>query len=320
MTTTPSSSVLVPLDGSALAEQALWVAARLARRLHGDLHVATVRVPAAGEPAARVGTGHEVRHDVRAYLEGKAEALATTHGARCSCAVLHGWPPDALADYVRANGIALVVMTAHGRSGVSRSWIGSVTEGLLARVTAPVLVLRPGIAPPRSRFSRILVALDGSAGSKKVLAQAVALGSLESGTEYTLVSIVEAPAPTPGHSPVHLGADPAGSLAGRREATGKDLERRAERLRKQGLGVTTRVLVAQGVGEQLIELAKSLDSDLIAVGSQRPRATERLLLGSVADKVIRGASQPVLVVPIRRQVAGASGLGLRKSTRVMSGR
>jgi nucleotide-binding universal stress UspA family protein len=238
MSTAPSSSILVPLDGSALAEQALWVAARLARRLHGALHIVTVRVPGArdavGEPTVHAGTGREVRHDMREYLKGNAEDLATTHGVCCSCAVLHGWPPDALADYVRANGIALVVMTAHGRSGVSRCWIGSVTDGLLARVTVPVLVLRPGIAPPRARFYRILVALDGSAGSKKVLAQAVALGSVESGTEYALAEIVEPPMPVLRHPPVYLGPDPAGSLVRRRAA--QDLERRAERLRKRGLG------------------------------------------------------------------------------------
>jgi nucleotide-binding universal stress UspA family protein len=312
MSTARASSILVPLDGSALAEQALWVAARLAHRLDGVLHIVTVRAPAppageeTGEPTAHAGSGRQVRHDLREYLEGKAGELATTHGVRCSCAVLHGWPPEALTDYIHANGIALVVMTAHGRSGVSRCWIGSVTDGLLARVTVPVLVLRPGTAPPRARFYRILVALDGSAGSKKVLTQAVALGSAEPGTEYTLAEIVEPPMPLPRHPAVQLEPDPAGSLVRRRKLAAQDLERRAERLRRRGLAVTTRVLVAQGVGEQLIELAENLGSDMIAVGTQRPRATERLLLGSVADKVVRGASQPVLVIPVRMRVAGST--------------
>jgi nucleotide-binding universal stress UspA family protein len=313
MSTAPSSSILVPLDGSVLAEQALWVAARLARRLHGVLHLVTVRGPTptagdeTGEPAARADSGREIRHDLREYLEGKAEELATAHGVCSSCGVLRGWPPDALADYVRVNGIALVVMTAHGRSGVSRCWIDSVTDGLLARVCASVLVLRPGIAATTARFQRILVALDGSAGSKKVLAQAVALDSVELGTEYTLVEVVEPPMPVPHHPPAHPGPDPADSLVRRREAAVQDLERLAERLRKRGLAVTTRVLVGQRVAEQLITLAQSLGSDLIAVGTQRPRATERLLLGSVADKVVRGASQPVLVIQVRKRLTHAAG-------------
>ncbi len=303
MSTPPLSRILVPLDGSALAEEALWVAAHLARRLDAALHIVTVRVAPneAGQTTARPGTIREIRHDLREYLAEKADELATTHGVSCSCGVLHGRPSEALAEHVRANGIALVVMTAHGRSGVSRRWIGSVTEAVVARLPVPVLVLRPRIAPPCARFYRILVALDGSAGARKVLSQAVALGVAEPGTEFTLVEIVEPPVPAPRHSRILLGPDPAASLVRRREAAARDLERRAERLRKHGLVVATRVLVATGVGERLIELATRLDCHLIAVGTQRPRANERLQLGSVADKVVRGASQPVLVVPVQPQ-------------------
>lgn len=302
MSTTPLSRILVPLDGSALAEEALWVAAHLARRLDAALHIVTVRVSSdeAGQTTARPGTIREIRHDLREYLVEKADELATTHGVSCSCGVLHGRPSEALAEHVRANGIALVVMTAHGRSGVSRRWIGSVTEAVVVRLPVPVLVLRPRIAPPCARFYRILVALDGSAGVGKVLSQAVALGVAEPGTEFTLVEIVEPPVPVPRRSRILLGPDPA-SLVCRREAAARDLERRAERLRKHGLVVATQVLVATGVGERLIELATKLDCHLIAVGTQRPHANERLQLGSVADKVVRGASQPVLVVPVQPQ-------------------
>jgi nucleotide-binding universal stress UspA family protein len=307
MSTAPSPSILVPLDGSALAEQALWVAVRLARRLHGVLHLVTARVPTrtTGEgtaaPTAGADSGREVRHDLREYLESKAEELAATHGVCSCCGVLHGWPPDALSDYVRTNRIALVVMTTHGRSGASRYWIGSVTDGLLARVRAPVLVLRPGIVASAARFQRILVALDGSAGSKQVLAKAAAIGSVDPDAEFTLVEAVEPPTRIPHHGPVHPGPDPADSLVRRRDAAVQDLGRLAAQLTKRGLTVTTEVLVAQRVAEELISLAQRLGSDLIVVGTQRPQAPDRLVLGSVADKVVRGASQPVLVIPVRKR-------------------
>ena len=323
MSTAPSPSILVPLDGSVLAEQALWVAGRLARRLHGVLHLVTVRVPTrtTGEgtaaPTAAADSGSEIRRDLREYLEGKAEELATAHGVCSSCGVLHGWPPDALADYVRTNRIALVIMTTHGRSGASRYWIGSVTAGLLARVRAPVLVLRPGIVASTARFHRILVALDGSAGSKKVLAEAVVLGSVEPGTEFALVEVVEPPTPVPHHGPVHPGPDPADSLVRRREAAAQDLERLAEQLTERGLAVTTQVLVAQRVAEELITLGQRLGSDLIVVGTQRPQVPERLLLGSVADKVVRGASQPVLVIPVRKRRTHAARGPVRRSARAV---
>lgn len=307
MSTATSPSILVPLDGSVLAEQALWVAARLARSLHGVLHLVTVRVPTrtTGEgtaaPTAGADSAREVRHDLREYLERKAEELAAAHGVYSCCGVLHGWPPDALADYVRTNRIALVVLTTHGRSGASRYWIGSVTDGLLARVRAPVLVLRPGIVASAARFQRVLVALDGSAGSKQVLAKAVAVGSVDPDTEFTLVEVVEPPTPVPHHGPVHPGPDPADSLVRRHDAAAQNLGQLADQLTKRGLTVTTEVLVAQRVAEELISLAQRLGSDLIVVGTQRPQAPDRLVLGSVADKVVRGASQPVLVIPVRKR-------------------
>jgi len=307
MSTAPSPSILVPLDGSVLAEQALWVAARLARSLHGVLHLVTVRVPArtigegTASPTASADGGREVRHDLREYLESKAEELAATHGVCCHCGVLHGWPPDALSDYVRTNRIALVVMTTHGRSGASRYWLGSVTDGLLARVRAPVLVLRPGIVASAARFQRVLVALDGSAGSRQVLAKAVAIGSVAPDTEFTLMEVVEPPTPVPHHGPAHPGPDPADSLGRRRAAAAQDLGQLAAQLTKRGLTVTTEVFVAHRVAEELISLAQRLGSDLIVVGTQRPQAPNRLVLGSVADKVVRGASQPVLVIPVRKR-------------------
>lgn len=319
MSTPTSPSILVPLDGSALAEQALWVAARVARSLHGVLHLVTVRVPTRttgeGTAAAPAGAdgGHEVRHDLREYLEGKAEELAAAHGVRYSCSVLHGWPPDALSDCVRTNRIALVVMTTHGRSGASRYWLGSVTDGLLARVRAPILVLRPGIVASAGRFQRILVALDGSAGSKQVLTKAVAIGSVDPDTEFALVEVVEPPTPAPHHGPVHPGPDPADSLVRRRDAAVRDLGQLAEPLTKRGLRVTTEVLVAHRVAEELLSLAQRLGSDLIVVGTQRPQAPDRLVLGSVADKVVRGASQPVLVIPVRKRRKHAARMPARRS-------
>lgn len=320
MRTARPLGILVPLDGSALAEQALWVAARLARHVQGVLHIVTVRVPAplqddqGKRQPAHPPAGPDIRAGQREYLEGKAEEMSTTHGVRSATAVVDGWPPTALAEYVCEHDIAFVVMTAHGQSGVSRRWIGSVTEGLLVRVDAPVLVLRPGLAPARARFCRILVAIDGSVGSEVVLAKATALGLVETGTEYTLARIVEPAAPPLSKSPARPSSRSNGPLRRERDEASQDLERRAERLRKRGCAVRTEVVVAEAVAEGLIELATTLDCDLVAVGTRSPRTKEPLQLGSVADKVIRGANQPVLIIPVRKRSARRRRTGQIRST------
>jgi nucleotide-binding universal stress UspA family protein len=294
----PAGGILVPLDGSALAEEALEVGAILAHRAQAELHLVTVQVaPLPTQDRGDAGRGaaaRQLRHDILEYLEAQGEALAIRHGVLYTCAVLHGPPAQSLAEYVKANPIRLVVMTSHGRGGASPRWLGSIADRLLRRVTAPVLVLRAGTALKPQRFSRLLIALDGTAASSQLMRRAVALGSLFPDAEYTLVEVVEPPRPA-----LHGGPVSAEELTLREQAAAADLDRRAARLRKSGMVVTAKVVVAERVAEQLIGLAYVLGADLIAVGTQRPRSPARQALGSVADKVVRGADLPVLVVPLR---------------------
>jgi nucleotide-binding universal stress UspA family protein len=142
------------------------------------------------------------------------------------------------------------------------------------------------------------VALDGSPESEGVVEPTVALGSLARDAHYTLVQVVEPPV-----APITRTAmQPARLRPHWREyqenSARSYLEHVAERLRARGLAVTTQVLSARGVGEQIVEFARAAGADLVAVGTHGSRGLERMLLGSVADKVVRGATQPVLVVPV----------------------
>jgi nucleotide-binding universal stress UspA family protein len=277
------------LDGSAIAEQALWLAAHLARRRGAIIRLVTVHTP--GSPVVEEQSGdaapggREAHQILQHYLERKSVELAIAHGVPCECAVLHGWPPQALADDIRKQHAGIVVMTAHGSSGANRRWLGSVTDALLARVRVPVLVLRGDSGPAPAHFFRVLVALDGSPGTGQVLEQSLEVISADAGATIALATVVEA----------------GSSAVGRREKSERQLERRAARLRQRGLVVETHTIAAHGVGPALVALADRLGSDLVVVGTQRPRTKVRLQLGSVADKVVRGAQQPVLVIPVRRR-------------------
>jgi nucleotide-binding universal stress UspA family protein len=293
VTTRAAPVILVPLDGSELAEGALWVAARIARALRGRLRLVAVC------PAAKDAEGVKAApRDWRQYLTAKADEVATAHGTRCDCAVLHGWPPEAIARHLASAGCRVVIMTAHGQGGGSPSWIGSTAEGILARVSVPVLVLRPG-ASPGVPFQHVLVALDQTAGAATVLTQALLLGGPDATPTYTLVRVVEPRAlglPRGGSS-----LDPQGRELERRRAEAvRALERGASRLRKRGAAVTTHVVTRRNVANRLIELGGTLGCDAIVIGSQSPHAAPRLPLGKVADKVLRGAKQAVLVVPVAR--------------------
>jgi nucleotide-binding universal stress UspA family protein len=127
----PLRSILVPLDGSPLAEQALPLAASIAQRGGGKLRLILVHElpPAPLDPsAARMFTSIELatRKSERTYLRG-IQARLREGGTRLSSAVtLTGAPSSALAQHVRELGIDLVVMATHGRGGIRRAWLGSV--------------------------------------------------------------------------------------------------------------------------------------------------------------------------------------------------
>ena len=99
------------------------------------------------------------------------------------------------------------------------------------------------------------------------------------------------------------------------------LERLAHRLRLQGLPVSWRVVSGQGIANQIRKLADAEEADLLVVGTHGARGIQRLLLGSVADKVVRAATQPVLVVPCKpkpaeRDQAAAEGAGVAAESTV----
>jgi nucleotide-binding universal stress UspA family protein len=302
-------SILVPLDGSVIAEQALAVGGSLARRAGVPLHLVSVQEPMPAAVTAEVGQyGVELERESRAelsqYLSGTLDVTRRSQGMEVLGEVIDGSAATAVADYVDQHDIGLVVMTTHARTGLKRWVLGSVADRLLRRVSIPVLLLHPQDLPQPTRFRRILIALDGQI-EDPVLEPAIALGSLEEGAEYILFRVAEPPVPllTPlAASPSQLGQP---HLERAVEDAARDyLERTAERLRAGGLSVTWRIVRSRNVPEQVIELARESGADCIVVGTHGATGLERLLVGSVADKVVRGTGLPVLVGPQGHREAG----------------
>lgn len=297
--------LLVPLDGSEVAEHAVPLATALARRTGGTVHLLAVHVPepAFVVPAAPVSMpefAREVREHLARYLVATAGALAASSDVQVTWALRDGSPAAEVDRYTREHAIDFVVMTTHGRSGLSRFWLGSVADQVLRRVGTPVLLLRAGqpptVAPPES--ARIMVALDGSEPAEAAIEPAIALGSLSPEASFTLALVVESPPPfvVSTGEPAPFPPDWQGS---QRRAGQAYLNRVARRLRRRGLEVEATVVTGAGVASRLVALAGELDASLLALATRARSGLDRLLLGGVADKVVRTAAQPVLVVPPR---------------------
>jgi nucleotide-binding universal stress UspA family protein len=295
--------ILVPLDGSPLAEQALPLARRIAERAGSKLRLALVhQIPTAAlDPAAaRLFTSLELatRKSERAYLRSLQTKLREEGVRLASAVTLSGSVGPALAQYVRELGIDLVVMATHGRGGVRRAWLGSVADHLVRHLQVPVLLVRPaedGAVPTStSTASQILVPLDGSALAEDVIGPAADLARLW-GSELTLLQVV--------HPVVFYGDELLGWPAPYDQELTANLRSQAEsyvrdisaRLRGEGVRASGVAVVDRGAADAILKLARPEHVAAIAIATHGRGGLQRLALGSVADKLIRAADVPVLV-------------------------
>ena len=297
-------SIMVPLDGSRFGEEAVAVAVGLALKGAETLHLVTVLDTTGPDVVGwkREANDHDkAKAAAQAYLNGVAERVTeNTDALEVTITVL---PPDrparALAEHLKATQAGLVVMTSHGRGPLSRVWLGSTTDRLLRNASRPILVVRPsedGAAEIREApypIGHVLLPLDGSEEAEKAIEHALEL--IDQGARVTLLG---------GLSPYVPGAYPyVPRVEGQKEKRDRAheelrsyLERKAEELRGRGFDVKVRTPVAQQPAAQILEEAEKAAVDLIAMATARKPGGFREGLGSVADKVVRGADCPVLVV------------------------
>src|SRR5262245_53338933 len=301
-------SLLVPLDGSPFAEHALPLALRLARAAGAALRLVRVAdTPAVYYAGAPYDGELEtvVRARQQAYLDDIVQFLRGLSSVPVSTALLEGPVADTLCAQAGDGETDLVVMATHGRGPLGRFWLGSVADELVGRLPVPVLLVRPGEGEvdlaQEPELGPILVPLDGSPLAEEVLAPAGELARLL-GVNITLLRIVK---PVPGSAVPDdpaLGQEARALLNRTREVhreviheASASLLRVAERLRSEGLRVGTRVTIQEHPAAAILGEAEATDAGLIALTTHGRRGLIRVVMGSVADKVVRGAAIPVLV-------------------------
>jgi len=308
-------TIMVPLDGSSLGEYALPLALGIARRggARVDLvHVCTTLGPNAfgGEldaPVLGEMQRKQLRVRARAYLEQLRASLSARWEVAITASVLDGQAVDTLYDHALALGADLVVMTTHGYGPLTRAWMGSVADKLVRRLPMPILLARPHDEAldllekvHEQAFQHVLIPLDGSALSEEILRPALALGALM-GAKYTLLQALDPLVAEHTNPPYAAGLDPH-MLEELRQSALAYLGGVADCLRAEALEVRTNLAVAQP-HVAILEYTRDHAVDLIALSTHGRGGLARMLLGSVADKVIRAADVPVLLQRPRGQMA-----------------
>lgn len=293
------NKILVPLDGSELAEQALRPAVTLARKLDGEIMLLSAAVvkyavvtETTGYGMSQVEEPHAYTHErLTSYLQEVQQKLSVY--LQSSVKVVEGDAASVIVDAAVDEDVDLIVMSTHGRSGLSRWILGSVTEKVLRQAPCPVLVLHEA-TPLRN----ILITLDRSMLSEyalepgleiaRGLGSCVTLLSAESDDEidprfFTELDKVES----------GLGGKARDDFYRRTEIY---LQRTAKRLQPT---VEQRIEIAPKRGlaaPTILDYIESHDIDLVVMATHGRTGLSRWRYGSVTEKVLHGAKCALLIV------------------------
>lgn len=268
--------ILVPLDGSQIAEYALPAAGWYSKLTGAPLQFVHVLDD---------DTKPESRPDAAAVFQQYADRLAARHGlGAVECQVIAGSPSEAILGV--SVTAAAIVLASHGRGGFRATIRGSVADKIVRGSSVPV-VIEPGTTEPEAPQAGkpILVGLDGSEEAERGLEIARDLGQ-KGGHPITIIRTYTVPPPV-GIEFATYPADFAQTLEQSAQAYISTVAKPGEQS----------IVLMGDATTAILESAEQIDAQLIVLTSSGKGLTKRLALGSTTDRVIHGTERPVLVLP-----------------------
>jgi len=289
--------VLFPTDFSEGAATAFPQAVYLADWHDAELHIVNVVLP---EGEAEVTLPASV-DTLRAWLGASSPLAETVEGLSIvQRQVESEAPPERLVAYAEDQDIDLVVMGTHGRRGVRRMLLGSVTEEVIRRAPCPVYTIQADVdEAPAQAVHRILVPVDFSEASETAVRHAMEVARTY-GAEVHLLHVVEEVV-----YPSAYGIEPA--LFPSEEVVAR-VENTLGEMAREGTSYEN-VQVAATIGYApmtILDYVQENEIDLVVIATHGRAGLDRMLLGSVAERVIRQSPVPVFVVkPDRKSLVPA---------------
>jgi nucleotide-binding universal stress UspA family protein len=309
--------MLVPLDGSELAEVVFPYAKELAGRLGIDVILLHISATALRDyvPMNRAYVEHAadtIRREAR-RVQKKAGLVPEEKTIEVRGELVVGYPPDEILRYAEENTIDLILMASHGRSGSKRWALGSVAGKILHAANIPVLLVRTGIPEqiPYDEWPKrtIIVPLDGSELAESVLPHAEVLAR-QGGREMVnviLMRVCEAPVmpayytPELAEVPLNWGQYAQQETARCKQVATEYLAGIEPRFRDSGINVKSEVLVGTATDE-IVAYANKTPYSLIVMATHGRSGLSRLVYGSVAANILVGVNSPLLLVkPMAKQ-------------------
>ncbi len=289
--------ILLPLDGSQAAEAALPYSEELGRRLGVEVVLLLVRGP----------EHRQLENEQRVYMDKTAEAVARNlsngqpEGAsgKVTVRIEQGRPSESICRLVDEGGIDLIIMTSAGASGPKGTVLGSVADHICHTVPVPVILIKAhanGVPNAGQLINRILVPLDGSDLSTLALplAEELALRLKIPIDLFQMAPIIRSfgGEPAPFVDYVKMTEDEEKRVRG-------EMASLAAQLAKKGLTVAWTAISGTDAASEIMQEAQRTRTDLGVLSTHGRSGLGHLLLGSVAEKVLRHGDTPLLLVHAR---------------------
>ena len=292
--------ILVPLDGSELAERALKPALKLSKAAKGELLLLSISYLKHAFVEERAGIGFllphqsidQTRQELATYLQSIAEKSAQPE-VLLRTRIEDGDEASVIVDTAVAEQSDLIVMSTHGRTGFSRWYLGSVAERVMQSAPCPVLIVR-GERP----FARVLITLDGSELAERALLPGFALASCFN-SEVTLMQVEQPVAISPIFiSDLEAQEHGLGSQA--RDYFYFRTQRYLDRMAQQHQSLISQEVKTMSltgpVADTILETIEKNEIDLLVMATHGRTGLRRWVFGSIAEKVAHHAQCAVLVV------------------------
>ncbi len=295
-------SILVPLDGSAFAEQAIPLALGIAEQSGAVVNLVHVFVPAEVlepyETLRFVDTLESLKDDKHRYLAELVDKIGATSSAFVASRVIDGRAVPPSLDKVPGLDADLVVMATHGRGALGRFWSGSVAHSLLQRMSVPVILV-PGTEDPvtfnAKTVDHVLLPFDGTEVSEKVLKPFMDLGIFPAARHSLLHVVPLVPKHVVRGYALRTEWVPSRSnwMAGMQY-----LHSLARSFRVDGRHVHTKVVSSDEPFGQVALRSAELDHvGLIAITYRRQWPLARLLWPNTSEYLFRNTPRPIMFVP-----------------------
>lgn len=297
--------ILVPLDGSRLAEAALPVAASLAQTLGAPvtlLHIIEEDAP------PEIHNDHHLTQadEAASYLKQVAQRdfpLEVKVDSHVHTAAVKDVSESIVEHASGEFQPDLIVMCTHGRSGVRELLFGSIAQQVVAQGMTPLLLIKPEFSPSSTfNVKKILVPLDSGPvhDDSLPIAQEVAKAF---GSHIHLLTVIPTFSTVAGEVAAASSLLPATTsalLEIKVENAAEDLQEHLDELKKAGFPVTAEVTRGDPATE-IVNLSEKLEVDLIVLTTHRKAGTAAFWAGSVAPNVARRARVPLLLIPLEKK-------------------